>query len=100
LNVPISQMTGVGSVYKNIGEMNNKGIELNIGGDIIRNNDLTWSLDINLGHNKNKLTQLYATRQSDGTYVVNPIIVGDALGIAGSASRIQRSEERRVGKEC
>ncbi|WP_160070385.1 SusC/RagA family TonB-linked outer membrane protein [Sphingobacterium bovisgrunnientis] len=89
LNVPISQMTGVGSVYKNIGEMNNKGIELNIGGDIIRNNDLTWSLDINLGHNKNKLTQLYATRQSDGTYVVNPIIVGDALGIAGSASRIQ-----------
>ena len=89
LNVPISQMTGVGSVYKNIGEMNNKGIELNIGGDIIRNDDLQWSLDINLGHNKNKLTQLYATRQSDGTYVVNPIIVGDALGIAGSASRIQ-----------
>lgn len=89
LNVPISQMTGVGSVYKNIGEMNNKGIELNIGGDIIRTDDLQWSLDVNLGHNKNKLTQLYATRQSDGTYVVNPIIVGDALGIAGSASRIQ-----------
>src|SRR5690606_26654421 len=74
LNVPISQMTGVGSVYKNIGEMNNKGIELNIGGDIIRTDDLQWSLDVNLGHNKNKLTQLYATRQSDGTYVVNPII--------------------------
>lgn len=89
LNVPISQMTGVGSVYKNIGEMNNKGIEVNIGGDIIRKDDFTWSLDVNLGHNRNKLTQLYATRQADGTYVVNPIIVGDALGIAGSASRIQ-----------
>lgn len=89
LNVPISQMTGVGSVYKNIGEMNNKGVEVNIGGDIIRKSDFTWGLDINLGHNKNKLTQLYATRQADGTYVVNPIIVGDGLGIAGSASRIQ-----------
>lgn len=86
--VPISGLTGVTSIWQNIGEMENKGIELAIGGDIIRNESLTWSLDLNVGHNVNKLTKLYKTKNASGEYVVKPIIVGDNLGIAGSAQRI------------
>ena len=86
--VPISLMTGASGIWKNIGEMNNRGIEVTFGADIIRNDDWLWSMDINLGHNKNKLTDIYKTRQSDGTYVVRPVITGDPLGIAGSANRI------------
>lgn len=86
--VPITGLTGVTSIWQNIGEMENKGIEVALGGDIIRNQDLTWSLDFNLGHNVNKLTKLYKTKDASGNYVVRPIIVGDGLGIAGSAQRM------------
>lgn len=86
--VPISGLTGVTSVWKNIGEMNNKGIELTIGGDIVRNDDFIWSVDVNLGHNKNKLTDIYRVKQADGSYAAKPVIIGDGLGIAGSTSRI------------
>ncbi len=87
-SVPISGLTGVTSMWQNIGKMRNKGIEVALGGDIIRSRDLTWSLDMNLGHNINKLTDIYKTRNADGTYTAKPIIVGDQLGVAGSASRL------------
>lgn len=87
-NVPISWMTGVGSIYRNIGEMNNKGIELTIGGDIIRKDDFLWSLDVNLGHNVNKLVDLFPTRNADGSYSIKPLFVGDGSNIAGSAQYV------------
>ena len=87
-SVPISGLTGITSMWQNIGKMRNKGIEIAVGGDIIRSRDLTWSLDMNLGHNTNKLTDIYKTRNPDGTYTAKPIIVGDQLGIAGSANRL------------
>lgn len=86
--VPISGLTGVSSVWKNVGEMNNRGFEVTLGGDIVRKSDWLWSMDINLGHNKNKLTGLYQTRQADGSYLTNELIIGDGTNIAGSASRI------------
>lgn len=86
--VPITGLTGVTSIWQNIGEMENKGIEIAIGGDIIRNEDLTWSVDLNLGHNVNKLTKLYETKDASGNYTVRPIIISDGLGIAGSAQRM------------
>lgn len=87
-NVPISGLTGVTSIWQNVGKMQNKGLEIALGGDIIRNDNLTWSLDVNVGTNVNKLTDIYKTRNLDGTYTAKPIIIGDGLGIAGSAQRI------------
>lgn len=86
-NVPISGLTGVTSIWQNVGKMKNKGIEVALGGDIIRTKDLSWSLDVNLGHNTNKLTDIFKTRNLDGTYTAKPITIGDQLGVAGSASR-------------
>jgi len=86
--VRISALTGVTQMDQNVGKMRNKGIEINLGGDIIRTSDLRWSLDINLGHNKNKLTDIYKTRNADGSYSAKDIIQDDNLGVAGSASRI------------
>jgi TonB-linked SusC/RagA family outer membrane protein len=87
-SVPISGLTGITSMWQNVGKMQNNGIEVAIGGDIIKNEDVIWSLDINIGHNKNKLTDIYKTRNADGTYTAKPIIAGDNLGVAGSANRI------------
>jgi len=40
----------------NNGEMVNKGIELNLTGDVIRSNDLTWTLGAQYAFNRNKVT--------------------------------------------
>lgn len=63
--VPISGLVGVTSMWKNIGEMQNQGFELSIGGDIIRTKDWDWNIEINLGHNKNKLKKLYKTKNAE-----------------------------------
>lgn len=78
--VPVSGLTGVTSRWKNVGEMSNKGIELTIGGDIIRTKDWTWSVEANLGHNKNEIKELYGNNTE--------IIVSGGIGIAGEADKI------------
>ena len=86
-NVPVTGLTGVTSIYKNIGKMRNTGFELSIGGDIIRTKDLTWNVEANLSHNKNELKDLYAQKQADGTYAVVPVIISDGSSIAGTINR-------------
>lgn len=78
--IPVSGLTGVTSRWKNIGEMSNQGIELTIGGDLIRTKDWTWSMEATLGHNKNKIKELYGNNTQ--------IIVGGGIGIAGEADKI------------
>jgi TonB-linked SusC/RagA family outer membrane protein len=80
--VPVSGLTGVTSIWKNVGRLNNRGFELTLGADIVKTKDWLWSVDINLGHNKNEVKELYSGKAQ--------IIVGDGIGIAGSASRLLR----------
>lgn len=79
---PITGITGVTSRWQNIGEISNKGVELTIGGDIIRTKDWNWSLEANLGHNKNVVEKLY------GDDPDLEIIGGGGIGIAGEADKI------------
>ena len=60
--VPVSGLTGVTSRWKNVGEMENQGIELTVGGDIIRTRDWNWSVEMNLGHNRNRIKELYGNK--------------------------------------
>lgn len=80
--VPVSGITGVTSIWQNVGKMKNRGVELTIGGDIIRSKDWTWSLDINMGHNKNELKKLYGNNPN------YQMIVSDGLGIAGTVDKL------------
>ncbi len=86
--VPVTGTVGITSMWRNIGAMRNTGFEIAIGGDIIQNDEWRWSVDLNVGHNKNKLTQLFETRGVDGSFAVRPVIVGDGSNIAGSAQRV------------
>lgn len=79
---PISGITGVTSRWQNVGEISNKGIELTIGGDIIRSKDWNWSLEANLGHNKNTVEKLYGDDPN------MEIIGGGDINIAGTAKKI------------
>ena len=58
-DVPISTITGFGSTLRNIGEINNKGWEIEIGGDIIQTEDVTWSASLTASMIKSKVTKLY-----------------------------------------
>lgn len=86
--VPVTGLVGVTSIWKNIGKMRNTGIELTVGGDIIRTKDLTWNVTANISHNSNELRDLYKQRDSNGNYVVKPVLISDGTSIAGTAQRI------------
>ena len=49
---------GYTGYYDNIGDMRNTGIEVTLNGDVVRTQDLTWSLYANIASNKNKITYI------------------------------------------
>lgn len=49
---------GYTSIWTNIGDMRNRGIEIELGGDIIRKKDFVWSVNLNMTHYKNEIVEL------------------------------------------
>ena len=60
---PLSALSGFESVSLSTGKMQNRGIEFDISGDLIKTASFTWSLGANAGYNKNKI--LYLTDAAD-----------------------------------
>ena len=54
----VAPSLGYSYYYTNIGDMLNQGVELELGGDIIRRKNFVWSAGLNLTHYKNKVTRL------------------------------------------
>ncbi len=61
---PLPPSYGYTSYYDNVGDMVNKGFELDLHGDIIRTRDITWSANLNLTWYKNKITRLPEERKT------------------------------------
>ena len=55
---PISMTTGFSSYLMNIGEVKNKGVELEISSTNIHTKDFSWNTTFNISHNKNKIVTL------------------------------------------
>jgi len=53
--VQLPPSSGYNTIIDNVGEVENKGFELEIGTDLIATKDLRWSVDANLSINKNKV---------------------------------------------
>ena len=56
--VPVSQTSGFSSVFKNVGTMENKGIELNISTTNVSTDDFQWTTDFNISKNENTVKDL------------------------------------------
>jgi TonB-linked SusC/RagA family outer membrane protein len=56
----ISLTTGFGSYTSNIGNLENKGIEVSLSGDVVKTKDLTVTVFANYTHNDNKVLKLYS----------------------------------------
>ncbi|MBQ9411409.1 MAG: SusC/RagA family TonB-linked outer membrane protein [Bacteroidales bacterium] len=76
LGVPQAPSTGFSEYTANVGTINNKGIELAVDGDIIKNRDWKWNLGFNIGLNRNTVAYLPngAFRRGYGTPKVEQIV--------------------------
>ncbi|MCF2873296.1 MULTISPECIES: SusC/RagA family TonB-linked outer membrane protein [unclassified Tenacibaculum] len=62
-NRPLPDSTGFPSVPENVMDMENRGVELSVAYDIITNDNLTWTVDLNATHYKNEITKLAPGRE-------------------------------------
>ena len=67
-----SYLGGLSAPYVNLGEMNNKGIDITLNFSTLQNKDFTWSTNLNVSHYKNEVTSLY----SDNLEVIRTINSG------------------------
>ena len=68
-----------GSQWQNIGSMESKGWEFEVGGDIIRTKDFVWTSSLNLSHNTGKILTLWGNNTYyNGNGFVAPGSPGDA----------------------
>jgi TonB-linked SusC/RagA family outer membrane protein len=58
LNAPLPETSGFTSVYKNIGRLQNKGLEITINTQNIKSEDFSWNTSFNISFIKNKILQL------------------------------------------
>ena len=62
-NVQVSQPPYTKTtMYKNIGNMENKGWEYEVGGDIVKSKDFKYSSSMNFSHNKTKILTLWGNQ--------------------------------------
>jgi TonB-linked SusC/RagA family outer membrane protein len=53
--VQLAPSTGYNTIIDNVGEVQNKGFEFELGTDLLNTKDLRWMIDANLSINKNKV---------------------------------------------
>lgn len=58
LPIQVSASTGFTSVWDNVAEMTNKGIELQLGVTAVKNDNFTFDIDLNFAKNKNEVVSL------------------------------------------
>ena len=81
---PITSTSGFTSVYANIGNIENKGYELQLTTEILRptaRGGLAWSTDFNISHNENEVTALFRDEPfNSGIRSLNRVEVGHPIG--------------------
>ena len=61
---PLPPSYGYTSYYANIGDMRNRGLELDLKGVILQTKDFYWDVNVNLTHYKNKVSYLPDERKT------------------------------------
>jgi len=80
LEAPLPRATGFKSVMKNIGSVQNQGLDMMITGTIVTNENFEWKASLNANYNKNKVLKL-GENNAD-------ILKNDWVGGANSVIRV------------
>ena len=88
INEPVASKTGFSSVYKNVGEISNTGVELLINSRNIETKDFRWNTTFTISHNKNLIEKLnnpitgsYGMYRLEQGYSLYSIWVYNYLGV-------------------
>lgn len=79
--VQLPPSAGFNSIIANVGVVENKGVELSLGTDFIRNSIINWQIDANITYNKNEVIE---TKDNQD------LLGGNATGDASRASALIR----------
>jgi TonB-linked SusC/RagA family outer membrane protein len=60
VNTQISSTSGYNTVFLNVGELRNKGVEILLTGKPVRTGNFGWNVSYNFAHNESKVVQLAA----------------------------------------
>ena len=83
MNVPLSyaQSNGYGYMWDNVGAMVNRGVELNVNATVLQYKDFSWSVNANVGYNRNKLVELYnGVNEYELANTSTKLVVGRPVG--------------------
>ncbi|TAJ12728.1 SusC/RagA family TonB-linked outer membrane protein [Marinilabiliaceae bacterium JC017] len=101
MKVPVAASTGYKDIVSNVGEIQNKGFEMMIGGTPIKRSDLTWDVSLNFSKNNNELkeliegTDVFTFSQTNSGNIFVQATVGGGFGdIYGTT--FQRTEDGRL----
>lgn len=75
-SLPLALSTGYDAIDENIGSLKNMGVELQLRGVPVRNRDFSWTVDLNVTHYKNKITELPQKEIISGT---KKLMVGTSI---------------------
>lgn len=64
INLPVSSATGYRTFLVNAGQINNKGIEVQLNGTPFKTNDFRWDIDVNWSKNENEVIKLNGNSQN------------------------------------
>lgn len=81
--VGLSPSTGFITEYTNAASLKNKGVEADLGFELIHSKDFTWTVNANFSHNHNTVTDLAGTTSlSVATSILSTVaVVGKQVGV-------------------
>ncbi|WP_461534035.1 SusC/RagA family TonB-linked outer membrane protein [Sinomicrobium sp.] len=59
IQTPLAWHSGFASIYRNVGEVKNEGLEIDLNSDIINTKNFKWSANFNIAFLENEVTKLY-----------------------------------------
>ncbi|WP_373517089.1 SusC/RagA family TonB-linked outer membrane protein [Pricia sp.] len=79
----LAPSTGFGSRLENVGNLENKGLELLVKGLPVKSNDFSWDVTATYSKNENVVTSVAGGGQFalDGSFSTNYVIEGEPLGV-------------------
>jgi TonB-linked SusC/RagA family outer membrane protein len=75
---PVSLSSGFTAVTRNVAGLNNRGVEIGLSGDVIRNDDLTVNLFVNAAFNRNQVTSLSGENEVVDDTAYTSLTVGES----------------------
>jgi TonB-linked SusC/RagA family outer membrane protein len=79
-NLPLAGSTGFTGYYSNVGSIENKGLELGLQTVNIKSSNFTWTSNLNISFNKNKILSLANNNAAYAAGFGSYVQVGEAIG--------------------